>query len=161
MKWFMIFLLLTACTAQLNMKTLIITSNSFEKEIPSKYTCDGENINPSLNIEGIPNEAKSLAIIMEDPDAVGGLWIHWLVWNVPPGSVAEDSVPGIQGLNSANKNSYGGPCPPSGIHRYVFKVYALDTELDLAKNAIKSDVERAMKGHIVAEGELTGLYSKK
>ncbi len=158
MKYILVtLLLLTACT----MKELIITS-VFENnsKIPSKYTCDGEDINPPLNIEGIPEGTKSLVLIVEDPDAPGGIWIHWLVWNIPPGSIAEDSVPGIEGMNSFRRNKYGGACPPDGTHRYYFKVYALNKELDLAKNAVKSDVEKAMKDNILAKGELVGLYSR-
>ena len=146
------------------MKELTITSPAFEsnKSIPSKYTCDGNNVNPTLNIEGIPKETKSLVLIVDDPDAPMGTWDHWIVWNIPPtNKIEENSVPGIEGLNDFRKRSYGGPCPPSGTHRYFFKVYALDTKLDLNPNSRKKDVEKAMKDHILAKGELVGLYSRR
>ena len=145
------------------MKQLVVTS-VFEHNtaIPKKYACDGENINPPLHIEGIPEKTQSLVLIVDDPDAPVGIWDHWIVWNIPPTSaIAEDSVPGVEGLNSWEKKPYGGPCPPSGTHRYFFKVYAVDTMLDLGANAVKSDVEKAMKSHILAQGELIGLYSRK
>ena len=146
------------------MKELTITSPAFEnnKSIPSKYTCDGNDVNPALNIEGIPDETKSLVLIVDDPDAPMGTWDHWIVWNIPPtNKIEENSVPGTEGLNDFRKHSYGGPCPPSGTHRYFFKVYALDTKLDLDPNSRKEDVEKAMKNHILAKGELVGLYSRR
>jgi len=144
---------------------LIITSPAFKdgEKIPSKYTCDGENINPELNIEGIPEGTKSLVLIVDDPDAPAGTWVHWVVFNipVPPNAteikIAENSVPGEEGMNDFKKTSYGGPCPPSGSHRYYFRVYALDTKLNL-DFATKSDVELAMKNHILAKGELIGRF---
>jgi len=146
------------------MKELTITSPAFgnNKPIPSKYTCDGDNVNPTLNIEGTPEETKSLVLIVDDPDAPMGTWDHWIVWNIPPtNKIEENSVPGTEGLNDFRKHSYGGPCPPSGKHRYFFKVYALDTKLDLDPNSRKKDVEKAMKDHILAKGELVGLYSRR
>lgn len=146
------------------MKDLAVTSPAFEndKSIPSKYTCDGDDVNPPLIIEGIPEETKSLVLIVDDPDAPMGTWDHWTVWNIPPTSkIEEDSVPGVEGLNDFRRHSYGGPCPPSGTHRYFFKVYALDTKLNLDSNSRKKDVEKAMKGHILAKGELVGLYSRR
>jgi Raf kinase inhibitor-like YbhB/YbcL family protein len=146
------------------MEQLIITSPAFEnnKLIPKKYTCDGEDVNPPLNIKGIPEGTISLVLIVDDPDAPMGTWDHWIVWNIPPVSkIDENSVPGVEGLNDFRKHSYGGPCPPSGTHRYFFKVYALDTKLDLSSNSRKKDVEKAMKGHILAKGELVGLYSRR
>jgi len=146
------------------MKELTIISPAFEsnKPIPSKYTCDGDDVNPTLNIEGIPEETKSLVLIVDDPDAPMGTWDHWIVWNIPPtNKIEENSVPGTEGLNDFRKHSYGGPCPPSGTHRYFFKVYALDTKLDLHPNSRKKDVEKAMKEHILAKGELVGLYSRR
>jgi hypothetical protein len=146
------------------MKELAVTSPAFyhNKMIPKKYTCDGEDINPALKIEYVPEQAKSLVLIVDDPDAPMGTWDHWVVWNIPPtGTVGEDTAPGVQGLNSFGKHSYGGPCPPSGTHRYFFKVYALDTLLNIASNSRKKDVEKAMKDHVLAKGELVGLYSRK
>jgi Raf kinase inhibitor-like YbhB/YbcL family protein len=144
-------------------KTVTVKSPAFEhqKTIPSKYTCDGDNINPPLTIEGIPEGTKSLVLIVDDPDAPMGTWDHWVVWNIPPtDKVGENSVPGTQGVNSARRNSYSGPCPPSGTHRYFFKVYALDMQLSLSSNSRKKDVENAMKNHILAQGEIIGLYRR-
>jgi hypothetical protein len=130
--------------------------------IPRKYTCDGQDVNPALTIENIPEQAKSLVLIVDDPDAPMGTWDHWLVWNIPPKkTIGEHSVPGAEGLNSFGKHSYGGPCPPSGTHRYFFKVYALDTLLNIASNSTKKDMEKAMKEHVLTKGELVGLYSRK
>nr|MBD3312190.1 YbhB/YbcL family Raf kinase inhibitor-like protein [archaeon] len=133
------------------------------KPIPAKYACQGEDINPELNISEVPEGAESLALIMDDPDAPGGTWVHWVVWSIPADTkvINEDSVPGTQGVNSWGNNEYGGPCPPSGEHRYVFKVYALDINLDLDETSNKNVLEQAMKGHVLASAELTGLYSKE
>ncbi len=145
------------------MKELIVKSPAFEnnKLIPAKYTCDGTDINPQLTIEGAPTEAKSIVLIVDDPDAPMGTWDHWVVWNIPPISkIEENSVPGTEGMNSARKQKYNGPCPPWGTHRYFFKVYALDTKLKLEVNSGKKDVEKAMEGHVLAKGELVGLYHR-
>jgi Raf kinase inhibitor-like YbhB/YbcL family protein len=145
-------------------KKLSIKSSAFEnnKLIPAKYTCDGDNVNPPLTIEDIPEETKSIVLIIDDPDATMGTWNHWLVWNIPPATrkIEENTVPGTEGINTYRKHAYGGPCPPYGTHRYFFKVFALDTKLDLNPNSAKKDVERAMKNHILAEGELIGLYRR-
>jgi len=141
-----------------------ITSPAFRHNelIPSKYTCEGANINPPLEIEGIPENTVSLALIIDDPDAPGRTWDHWIVWNIEPtNKIEENSVPGIQGRNSWDKNTYGGPCPPSGTHRYFFKLYALDAELNLSENSTKHDVEKAMQPHIISKAELIGLYRKQ
>ena len=145
-------------------KELHITSPAFEKNgfVPSKYTCDGADVNPPLKIKDVPKGTESLVLIVDDPDAPMGTWDHWIVWNIPPTeAIDEDSVPGIEGMNDFNRHSYGGPCPPSGTHRYFFKVYALDTSLHLDSNARKEDVERAMEAHILAEGEIVGRYSRR
>jgi Raf kinase inhibitor-like YbhB/YbcL family protein len=145
------------------MKELVVKSSSFEHNtlIPSKYTCDGENINPPLTVEGMPEKTSSLALILEDPDAAAGLFIHWVAWNIPPyGIINENSSPGAEGLNTAKKRGYHGPCPPSGTHRYFFKVYALDTKLNLGSLAEKEDLEKAMQSHVLAQGELMGLYRR-
>jgi Raf kinase inhibitor-like YbhB/YbcL family protein len=143
---------------------LIVKSATFEnqKPIPKKYSCDGEEVNPPLNITGIPEAAKSLALIIEDPDAPRGTFDHWVLWNIPPAAaIAENSVPGTQGLNSAGQHSYIGMCPPVGTHRYFFKVFALDAKLALNANATrKKDLEKAMQGHILVKGELIGLYTR-
>jgi Raf kinase inhibitor-like YbhB/YbcL family protein len=145
------------------MQKLKIMSSAFKynERIPAKYTCDGIDVNPPLKFRNIPNGTKSLALIVDDPDAPMGTWIHWIVWNITPAEeIDEDTVPGIEGINDFNKNSYGGPCPPSGIHRYFFKIYALNAMLDLNSNARKRDLEEAMKGKIISEGELIGLYGR-
>jgi Raf kinase inhibitor-like YbhB/YbcL family protein len=146
------------------MKELTIKSSAFQPNtpIPKKYSCDGEGINPPLTIEGAPKEAKSYALIVDDPDAPGGTFDHWVVWNIPSATIKilEHSVPGTEGLNGMRKPGYTGPCPPSGTHRYFFKVYALDTQLSLGAKTTKRELEKAMQGHIVAKGELIGLYHR-
>jgi len=144
---------------------LRISSPAFENNtvIPALYTCQGQDINPALQFEGVPAETKSLVFIMDDPDAPMGTWVHWVVFNIPPTTtqVLANSVPeGIVGRNSWPKNAYGGPCPPSGTHRYFFKLYALDVTLPLTQAANKKDVEAAMQGHIIAQAQLIGLYKK-
>jgi len=147
------------------MKELTVKSAVFEAnaEIPQKYSCHGDGTNPPITIEGTPKETKSLVLVMDDPDAPSGTFDHWVVWNIPPSmnKIAEDTAPGTEGLNGMRQHGYTGPCPPSGTHHYFFKVYALDTELDLGKNSVKIDVEKAMQGHILARGQLIGLFSKK
>lgn len=146
-----------------NMK---LSSPTFQnnQRIPEKYTCEGEDINPSLEVSEIPRNAKSLVLIVDDPDAPVGTWDHWILFNIPTNTtkIEEDSIPkgATQGKNSWNKNNYGGPCPPSGTHRYFFKLYALDKILNLDKNAKKSEIEKAMQNYILAKAELVGLYSK-
>jgi len=148
-------------------KAMKLTSPAFEnnQSIPEKYTCDGQDINPPLKIENVPGGAKSLVLIVDDPDAPMGTFNHWVLWNIYPKTnlIEENSLPGgaIEGLNDFRKNSYGGPCPPSGIHHYHFKLYALDTELVLDPSSKKKDVERAMEGHILDFMELIGLYQRK
>jgi len=145
-------------------KNLSVKSPVFEsnKLIPAKYTCDGEDVNPPLTIEGVPEEAKNLVLIVDDPDAPAGTWNHWLVWNIQPTTrkIEENTVPGTQGITTFGRHAYGGPCPPSGTHRYFFKVYALDTKLDLNADSQKRDVEKAMENHVLAKGELLGLYRR-
>jgi Raf kinase inhibitor-like YbhB/YbcL family protein len=131
------------------MKEFKITSPAFEsnKQIPGKYVCSNQATNPPLSFEGIPEETKSVALIIDDPDAPGGTFAHWVVWNISPSTnkIAEHAVPGTQGLNSSGEHGYTGPCPPSGTHRYFFKVYALDMELELGANSKKQDLEKAMQ----------------
>ena len=149
---------------RMTMEKLVITSSAFKNNgfIPSKYTCDGNDVNPALRIEGIPMETQSLVLIVDDPDAPMGTWNHWVVWNISPTEkIEENSVPGIEGLNDFGKHSYGGPCPPSGIHRYFFKVYALDNKIVLDQNSRKRAIEEAIKGKILAEGEIIGRYERK
>ncbi len=148
-------------------EALKISSTAFENNgsIPSKFTCDGRDINPPLVIGGVPSGTKSLALIVDDPDAPSGMWVHWVVWNIDPKitEMGEDSVPkgAAQGMNDFRKHDYGGPCPPSGTHRYFFKLYALDTQLSLGTNAVKKDVEKAMQGHIVSQAQIIGTYKRK
>ena len=143
-----------------------LTSPAFEnnREIPSEYTCDGPNVLPELNIEDIPENAKSLALIMDDPDAPAGTWVHWVVWNIPVDTktIAKGTEPqGIQGTTSFGKPGYGGPCPPFGTHRYFFKLHALDTTLDLKEGSTKEDLEQAMDGHMIEKTELMGTYKRQ
>ena len=149
-----------------SMAALQITSPAFQNNgtIPRQYTCDGKDINPPLVIENVPKETKSIAVIVDDPDAPVGTWVHWVLWNIDPNTkeIAENAAPQgvVEGMNDFKKHAYGGPCPPSGTHRYFFKVYALDTMLDISLNSQKSDLEKAMKGHILAEGQIIGLYKR-
>ena len=133
-------------------------------QIPSKYGCDGENVSPPLAIGNVPATAKSLVLIFDDVDAPGGSYVHWIVWNIDPGTkeIMEGTVPegAVQGTNGFGKAAYGGPCPPTRPHRYVFRVYALDGRLSLEPGAGKADVEKAMEGHILAWGKLTGQYRR-
>lgn len=137
--------------------------------MPSRYTCQGFDVNPPLRISDVPPETDSLVLIVDDPDAPDPkaptmVWDHWVMWNIDPNTetIPEDSVPpgAVQGRNSWGRNDYGGPCPPIGTHRYFFKLYALDTTLDLPETATKADVEQAMEGHILDEAVLIGTYRK-
>ena len=144
-----------------------IKSSAFNNQefIPAKYTCDGENINPPLEITNIPETAKSLVLIVDDPDAPLGTWVHWTVLNINPNNnkVKEgESFPGaVEGITSFKKNGYGGPCPPFGTHRYFFKAYALDALLNLNSQAEVKDITKEMEGHIIAKAELVGLYKRQ
>jgi Raf kinase inhibitor-like YbhB/YbcL family protein len=130
--------------------------------IPVRFTCDGNDINPTLRIANTPAGAKSLALVLEDPDAPRGTWVHWIVYNIPVTMwIDENSIPGTQGTNDYGVQQYRGPCPPSGTpHRYVFTLYALDTELDLGAGGEKAALEMAMQGHILDTAELSGIYSR-
>jgi len=144
-----------------------ITSPVFlnNQPIPSKYTCDGTNVNPPLVFENIPVETKSLVLIVDDPDASAGTWTHWLVWNVAPSTrmIKENSLPenAVEGTTSFGKPGYGGPCQNWGTHRYFFKLFALDTELNLTKNTGKEQLERIISKHVISKAEIIGLYSVK
>jgi Raf kinase inhibitor-like YbhB/YbcL family protein len=167
-----------------------VKSPSFKEGglIPKQYTCDGQNISPPLTWTGVPSAAKSLVLICDDPDAPKGTWVHWVVFNIPPDvlflapgagketDTIEDYMPrggrgrgkpvlvfttfGVHGTTDFKRVGYGGPCPPSGTHRYYFKLYALDTMLNLQNEATKASVEKAMEGHILAEGQLMGKYKR-
>jgi len=152
-------------------KTMEIKSSSFNHEemIPSKYTCDGQNISPPLAWSGAPKETNSFALICDDPDAPAGTWVHWVIFDIPadvnslPEKVVKQEV--IAGLGKNGKNTsrhygYDGPCPPSGTHRYYFKLYALDTMLNLNAGLSKEELLKAMKGHILVEAQLMGRYKR-
>lgn len=141
-----------------------LTSSSFKYNhfIPKEFTCQGEDINPELVIENIPLGTRSLVLIMDDPDAPMGTWVHWVVYDIAVNSkIFENSVPGKEGMNSFGRKRYNGPCPPSGTHRYFFKVYALDAELNLQDSVDKHRVETAMKSHVLAQAEIMGLYKRQ
>jgi Raf kinase inhibitor-like YbhB/YbcL family protein len=130
--------------------------------IPKRHTCDGQNEAPELIVNWIPIETKSLAIIVDDPDAPVNTWVHWIAWNIHPKSIIKPNrIKGRQGLNDFGIHRYCGPCPPNGVHHYHFKVYALDNFLlELNNNSNKYQLEKAMKMHILAFGELIGLYKR-
>ena len=132
--------------------------------IPSKYTCDGEDINPTLRIKAVPGDAESLALVVDDPDAPDGTWTHWTLWNIDPDTevIASATTPAgsIEGTTSFGQPGYGGPCPPSGTHRYFFRLYALDSELDLDSKATVEELLEAIEGKVLAQCELIGLYSR-
>lgn len=151
---------------KISMQTIKLTSPSFENNttIPARFTCDGENVNPPLGIGKAPSDTKSLTLIMDDPDAPVGVWDHWIKFNIPPDTkvIEEDREPeGISGKGSGGNLSYQGPCPPSGVHHYIFKIYALDTALALPEGSSKAAVESAMSEHILGKGELVGFYSRQ
>ncbi len=144
-----------------------LTSSAFAQgeRIPTKYTCDGEDISPPLQWSNPPQGTQSFALIMDDPDAPVGTWVHWVLFNLPADTQElpeQTTLPaGAQdGKNSWGRTGYGGPCPPSGTHRYFFKLYALDTTVNLTSNADKAQLLRAMEGHILAQAEVMGTYSR-
>ena len=137
--------------------------------IPSVHTCDGKDLSPPLSWTEPPEGTVSFALVSDDPDAPAGTWVHWVAWNIPPGSrglsqgvqKSEETPDGTrQGMNDFRKPGYGGPCPPSGTHRYFFRLYALDTLLDLPSGATRRDLERTMRGHVLAEATLMGKYRR-
>lgn len=151
-----------------------LASSAFAEgaSIPEQYTCQGKNISPPLKWSGVPSQVKSLALIVDDPDAPAGTWVHWLLFDLAPSTseLPEDFAAkgnmtaemGKQGMNDFKRSGYGGPCPPVGKpHRYFFKLYALDTALQLKPGATKKDVERAMEKHIIGQGQLMGTYKRK
>lgn len=143
---------------------LVLKSPAFEHEgeIPSKFTCDGKDVNPALEIEQIPKGTKSIVVLMEDPDSPSAALTCWVRWDLKPtGVVEEGTSAGKAGTNSLGKSGYLGPCPNAGIHRYFFKVYALNENLDLPEGSDKWKVQEAMKGHVLASGEIMGWYRRK
>ena len=147
--------------------TMKISTTAFSERrpIPERFTADGQNINPPLVISGVPPEAKSLVLIVDDPDAPLGTWNHWLVWNISPGTtvIKEDSVPrgAVVGRNDAGTARYVGPSPPRGTHRYYFRLCALDTKLELPAGANRATLDEAMRSHIIAKSELLGRYGRE
>jgi Raf kinase inhibitor-like YbhB/YbcL family protein len=148
-----------------------ITSNAFNEGgmIPARYTCDGQNVSPPLAWTGTPENCKSLALICDDPDAPVGVWVHWVLFNIPvgvtelPENISPDKIlknGALQGKNDFRKIGYGGPCPPGGMHRYFFKIYALDTEIQLGPGSTKAEVLKAMEGHILDKGQLICKYRR-
>ena len=164
----------TETKLEVKKKSMIITSPAFKNnsKIPSKYTCDGKNINPPLEFSDIPKETKSLVLIIDDPDAPSKTWVHWVLYSIPPSTakIEENSdTGGIQGMTDFGKLGYGGPCPPpaspnrgeSGTHRYFFKLYALDTILDAPSGLTKQQVLEKVRDHVIEEAELVGLYNRQ
>jgi Raf kinase inhibitor-like YbhB/YbcL family protein len=162
----------TTSPAQEKTISIQLTSVAFKEgqPIPRQYTCDGVNVSPPLEWAGVPKTAKTIAIVADDPDAPGGTWVHWVLYNLPADNIGMvENLPatetlkagGFQGKNDFDKIGYGGPCPPSGTHRYFFKIYALDGELPLKAGATKADLEKAMAGHILVQGQLMGTYSRQ
>jgi Raf kinase inhibitor-like YbhB/YbcL family protein len=150
---------------------LKISSAAFQdgSQIPSKYTCDGANVSPPLQWSGVPQSAKTIVLICDDPDAPAKTWVHWVVYDLPAGATTlpealpaneKPAIGGKQGKNDFGKIGYGGPCPPSGTHRYFFKLYAIDTETSLEPSASKDQVLKTIEGHILAQGELIGKYKR-
>jgi len=149
-----------------------VTSPAFENEgmIPAKYTCDGEDISPPLQWDAVPEGTRSIALISDDPDAPMGMWVHWVLFNLPADArELKENIPpdktlpngAKQGTSDFGRIGYGGPCPPGGTHRYFFKIYALDAELNLQAGARKRDLLKAMEGHILGQGQLMGKYKRR
>jgi len=168
---FLFYIFLQISIAEVKAMDLEVRSNAFKYGgyIPSKYTCDGDNVSPQLSWSKGPNGTKSYAIIADDPDAPMGTWVHWVIYNIPenitslPEALSDDKqldFGALQGKNDFRRIGYGGPCPPGGTHRYYFKVYALDTVLDVDPGLTKRQLLKAMEGHILAKGELMGKYSR-
>jgi len=155
---------ITSKEAAMNLTSGVFTNGD---PIPGKYTCDGQNISPSLYWNDIPDDTKSLVLICDDPDAPMGTWDHWILFNIPveiaafPENISVSELSGIKsGRNSWGRNGYGGPCPPSGTHRYFFKLYALDSKLDIPDGSRKQEIEQAMEGRILSKAELMGKYKR-
>lgn len=169
----LILVVISACIEKevSSVEKISVSAEAFKEggDIPSEYTCDGKNVSPSLSWKGVPANAKSIALVMDDPDAPMGTFVHWVIFNIPasaqklPKGIPGDKIledGSRQGNNDFRRIGYGGPCPPGGTHRYYFKIYALDTMLNLSAGATKADVEDAMKVHVLAQGELMGRYGR-
>ena len=166
----LILIFVIGCIKQNQIETGVVdmklTSTAFahNSTMPSEFTCDGQDLSPPLTISDVPSNAKSLVLIMDDPDAPVGIWDHWVVFNIPPSTkeIAKGTEPkGTAGKNSWGRTGYGGPCPPSGTHRYFFKLYALDSELNLPEGSAKKELEMTTQGHILAKAELMGNYKRR
>lgn len=162
----LIFIFMASISQSQTASNFKLISSAFEegKPVPAKYTCDGSNVSPALSWSGFPEKTKSFAIIMDDPDAPMGTWIHWVMYNIP-GTVTSleeklsvAKIKATDGVNSWGDTGYNGPCPPDGAHRYIFKLYALDKTLNLKEGMDKAELLEAMKGHILSEATLTGLF---
>src|SRR5262245_5883190 len=168
MKWLLWLLCFMFFWCEINAKEVIpmkFTSSAFQnnQKIPKRYTCDGEDLSPPLHFGDIPEGTTSLALIVEDPDAPSGTFDHWIVWNLPPSNheLAEGAHVPKQGMNGFHERRYRGPCPPAGKpHHYVFKLYALDKLIDLSDGSPKAALENAMKGHILGQAQLIGIYQR-
>ncbi len=177
LKLFVLFLslaVISGCIAgekEVSMEKISVSAEAFKEGeiIPREYTCDGDDISPSLSWKGVPANAKSIALVMDDPDAPGGTFVHWVLFNVPAGTQKlPKGMPGnetlpdgsLQGKTDFGRIGYGGPCPPGGTHRYYFRLYALDTRLNLQPGITRQQLDNAMKGHILATGELMGRYKR-
>ena len=169
--FFFISILLTVPFAKAEGGNMKLTSSAFDEGgmIPSKYTCDGADVSPPLKWSALPDGTKSLALICDDPDAPMGTWVHWVFYDIPaktkdlPENITSDKHPasgGVQGINDFRRIGYGGPCPPSGIHRYYFKLYALDTLLNLPPGASKEQVMKEMQKHNLGQAQLMGKYRR-
>ncbi len=145
---------------------MIISSPSFSHNqiIPAKFTCDGHNVNPRLEFSNLPKQARSLALIVDDPDAPGATWVHWTIWNIDPATpgIEENSTPpgSVEGITSFGPAGWGGPCPPKGRHRYFFKLYALDIKLNLTSSAKPQELMDSIAHHIIAQAQLIGRYER-
>ncbi|QWV98760.1 YbhB/YbcL family Raf kinase inhibitor-like protein [Geomonas nitrogeniifigens] len=165
--WLILLTAFVAVSVQAEEVRLKLSSPAFKHagKIPSLYSCDGSDTSPPLAIAGVPKEAKSLALVMDDPDAPAGTWVHWVLWNIEPTTreIVQGRVPhgAEQGVNSWRRKSYGGPCPPSGQHRYYFRLYALSERLDLPSNSTRLELDRAMRGKILAQAELLGVFAHR
>lgn len=141
-----------------------LTSSAFTEGqmIPARYTCDGEDVSPPLEVDGIPDGTETLVLVMDDPDAPRGTWDHWVAYDIPVDTALPENVGpvGVSGVNSFGRTGYGGPCPPSGTHRYIFRVYALSARLGLAEGATKAAVLDAASGTVLADAQLIGLYGR-
>lgn len=164
MRWFVSLFLIILNGARGEVYSMRLQSSSFihQSTIPGRYTCTGDNLSPPLNWSGAPQEAKSFVLICDDPDAPGKTWDHWILYNIPSSTteIKEGDSAGMGGINSWNQEGYGSPCPPSGEHRYFFKLYALDTTLSFNEPPSKHKIEQSMKGHILATAELVGRVRK-